>query len=438
MRDPVERQGLALNVTTVNATTTGNVRLYPSGLAYQPLGTANAYKVGYARANQTFGSIDGPTASSFTLFNDAPAGYPVDVIVDVQGYFAPGPNTPPQSGDSWFFTLRDPQNRPSTEYRWDSATPTTTLLRDYVYLGNLRVADYTWFGQPNGLVYYTNDHLGTPRYVTAGTVPKQIATYKFRAFGLALTSQIPGQGPEFAGMERDLASSDLYDHARFMGGKLPRFNSPDKLGGHVEDPQSWNRYAYARNNPLKYVDPDGQSSLTASDYAAAFVEAAGKTLDDMAFVAARPMLRMATGILNNDAGEFAGGAAEVGAQGLVSGVGGFFLSKAEPALSLLGRNPEAPVVLNRSLQNTIDALFRGKDQMAGGTAGAILKEAQTGVPVGNAGFHLQKGIERAKNLGNILQSQNLTAAERRIAEQLKKELDDAVRVYRTTSNAVNQ
>ena len=24
------------------------------------------------------------------------------------------------------------------------------------------------------------------------------------------------------------------------------------------DPQRWNRYAYARNNPLKYVDPDGR------------------------------------------------------------------------------------------------------------------------------------------------------------------------------------
>ena len=26
---------------------------------------------------------------------------------------------------------------------------------------------------------------------------------------------------------------------------------------HVADPQSWNRYTYARNNPLRYVDPDG-------------------------------------------------------------------------------------------------------------------------------------------------------------------------------------
>jgi hypothetical protein len=42
------------------------------------------------------------------------------------------------------------------------------------------------------------------------------------------------------------------------------------LRQNVADPQRWNRYAYARNNPLKYVDPDGRdwrlsASLTQSD-----------------------------------------------------------------------------------------------------------------------------------------------------------------------------
>jgi RHS repeat-associated protein len=65
-------------------------------------------------------------------------------------------------------------------------------------------------------------------------------------------------------MERDVASGNHYDHARFYGGGLGRFSSPDQLGGHPEDPQSWNRYAYARNNPMKYVDPDGKSAIAAA------------------------------------------------------------------------------------------------------------------------------------------------------------------------------
>ncbi len=41
---------------------------------------------------------------------------------------------------------------------------------------------------------------------------------------------------------------------------MGRFTSPDpKLEPHdITDPQSWNKYAYTRNNPLRYVDPDGE------------------------------------------------------------------------------------------------------------------------------------------------------------------------------------
>ena len=37
----------------------------------------------------------------------------------------------------------------------------------------------------------------------------------------------------------------------------PRFLSPDIIIGNPNNPQSWNRYSYCLNNPVKYVDPDG-------------------------------------------------------------------------------------------------------------------------------------------------------------------------------------
>jgi RHS repeat-associated protein len=61
----------------------------------------------------------------------------------------------------------------------------------------------------------------------------------------------------FTGKERDSESGlDMFG-ARYFGSSLGRFMSPDPLGGHNEDPQTLNRYAYVRNNPLSLTDPTG-------------------------------------------------------------------------------------------------------------------------------------------------------------------------------------
>ena len=62
-------------------------------------------------------------------------------------------------------------------------------------------------------------------------------------------------------MERDLASGNDYDHARSHAPGSGRFLSPDKLGGRASNPQGWNRYTYAANNPLKFLDPNGKAAV---------------------------------------------------------------------------------------------------------------------------------------------------------------------------------
>ena len=63
----------------------------------------------------------------------------------------------------------------------------------------------------------------------------------------------------FTGKERDVDTGLDYFGARYYAGAQGRFTSPDPLlnSGRPWEPQSWNRYAYTLNNPLKYVDPDG-------------------------------------------------------------------------------------------------------------------------------------------------------------------------------------
>ncbi len=66
---------------------------------------------------------------------------------------------------------------------------------------------------------------------------------------------------KFTGKERD-SESGLDDFgARYFGSTMGRFMSPDPplLDQHIADPQSWNLYSYARNNPLSYIDPTGNA-----------------------------------------------------------------------------------------------------------------------------------------------------------------------------------
>jgi RHS repeat-associated protein len=63
----------------------------------------------------------------------------------------------------------------------------------------------------------------------------------------------------FTRKERDAETGLDYFGERYFSSAQGRFTSPDAPFNdqHPEDPQSWNLYAYGRNNPFLYVDPTG-------------------------------------------------------------------------------------------------------------------------------------------------------------------------------------
>jgi RHS repeat-associated protein len=63
----------------------------------------------------------------------------------------------------------------------------------------------------------------------------------------------------FTGKERDSESGLDNFGKRYFGSSMGRFMTPDPLlnSGQPWNPQSWNRYAYTENNPLRYTDPTG-------------------------------------------------------------------------------------------------------------------------------------------------------------------------------------
>src|SRR5207249_7854981 len=75
----------------------------------------------------------------------------------------------------------------------------------------------------------------------------------------------PASGPDlvnqkFTGKERDAETGLDWFDSRYFSGAQGRFTSPDLpvMDQHINDPQSWNLYAYGRNNPLAYIDPTGR------------------------------------------------------------------------------------------------------------------------------------------------------------------------------------
>lgn len=139
--------------------------------------------------------------------------------------------------------------------------------RDYLYAGGRMVAQVDWGAAPIRR-FAAADHLGSTRYLLSenpsnGTWAGEVL--EFYPFGATEEgSADPDTTHLFTGHERDLGdySSELdYMHARYYSPNLGRFVSVDPVGGLVGSSQSWNRYSYVMNNPIRLIDLDGLQAV---------------------------------------------------------------------------------------------------------------------------------------------------------------------------------
>ena len=105
---------------------------------------------------------------------------------------------------------------------------------------------------------YHLDAIGSVRAVTdqSGALVRQ---HTYFPFGEEYLADPTVRAPRFGGKERDAETGLDYFGARYYASRTGRFTTvdPGHVGGNIFDPQSWNAYAYARNNPLRFVDPTG-------------------------------------------------------------------------------------------------------------------------------------------------------------------------------------
>jgi RHS repeat-associated protein len=270
--------------------------------------------------------------------------------------------------------------------------------------------------------YYHLDAVGNVLAVTdtAGVVIEQ---HDYLPFGDEW-NPTPGDQPKrFTGKERDPETGLDYFGARYYGSKIGRFTTVDPVytwRENLVDPQRWNRYAYARNNPLRYVDPDGKVAVPAILWGLAEFGLTAYDVRD-AYVTYR----------DPDASTLAKGIAIAGTAIGVATIGGGYGKAGKEALEQLGKvSDDAGALLFRNqtaryrgqlTEETLDAARRE-------AAGEVVARKARGDPYDHVTKvrNAQRGlVKRIDDIKNRLGVPDLGSTER---TALTKELGDASRL----------
>lgn len=157
-----------------------------------------------------------------------------------------------------------------------AGAPNGTVIKK-VHITQLRQRSTSGTGgaggsSPNqfGVQWLVTDQLGTPRMVFDETGSlSNVKRHDYLPFGEDLVAgaraTTPGYGAadgvrqKFTGYEHDDETKLEFAHARYYASTQGRFSGVDPMSGQVNDPQSWNRYAYVGNNPVNLTDPTGMN-----------------------------------------------------------------------------------------------------------------------------------------------------------------------------------
>ena len=112
------------------------------------------------------------------------------------------------------------------------------------------------------VTYFHNDPSGTPVLAT-DTAGNVVWKENYRPYGGRLNNPTAEANNKlgFAGKPYDPGTGLSYMGARYYDPMLGRFMGADPAAVAPENLNGINRYAYANNNPYRYVDPDGHSPV---------------------------------------------------------------------------------------------------------------------------------------------------------------------------------
>ncbi|HUS69346.1 MAG TPA: RHS repeat-associated core domain-containing protein [Anaerolineae bacterium] len=142
----------------------------------------------------------------------------------------------------------------TTEYVLDLAATLPVVISDTeaVYLYGLDIITQ----QQSERLYYVHDGLGSVRQLV-DTMGQIETNYAYDPFGVPVMGGDVYNPHQFTGEAWDAEVELLYLRARYYQPEVGRFVTKDPWEGDLGRPGTLNLYVYARNNPLKLVDPSG-------------------------------------------------------------------------------------------------------------------------------------------------------------------------------------
>ncbi|MGH7989683.1 MAG: RHS repeat-associated core domain-containing protein, partial [Limisphaerales bacterium] len=120
----------------------------------------------------------------------------------------------------------------------------------------------------NVFEYYHPDNL-TSTSIQTDQNGNEIQNYGYSAFGQSRYTQsstVFKVSRRYTGQVLDDATGLYYYNARYYDPVLGRFTQPDDIIPDLFNPQTYNRYAYCVNNPLRFTDPSGNAASDIADW----------------------------------------------------------------------------------------------------------------------------------------------------------------------------
>ncbi|MFO1494884.1 MAG: RHS repeat-associated core domain-containing protein [Lysobacterales bacterium] len=144
----------------------------------------------------------------------------------------------------------------------------------YIHLGTQLIARET----AGSARYLLVDHLGSPVAETnaaGGDIERSFHAPFGERWGTTAPAA-PERGPGYTGHFED-GNKLTYMKARYESPRIGRMLSPDPVGPDQTSGANFNRYWYANNNPVKYVDPDGEWAQVAWSAARFAIQQCGRS-----------------------------------------------------------------------------------------------------------------------------------------------------------------